>query len=365
MSRPFESIDCAHSRPARYDERTSGPASTPRKPMRSASSLNSTNSCGLTQRSTGRCRGDGRRYCVIVMMSVPASCRSCSAWTTSSGSSPMPRMRFDFVMSPASRAMREHAERAVVAERRPDPLEDARHRLDVVREHLGARVEHLAEQRRIAVEVGREDLDAGVRVLGVDAPHGLGVQPRAAVGQVVAGDAGHGGVAQPHPHDALGDAARLVGVVVGGLAGVDLAEVAAPRALRAADEEGRLAVLPALVDVGAAGLLADGVQALVLHERVQRRVLGPHLGAGLDPLRLALDGRLRRCGSRAAGACVRPGRRRPDAAQSAARRALPQALMRRPPAYSASNAAATVSRTSRGRDIRPDHLADRRDARHP
>ena len=30
------------------------PASTPRKPMRSASSLNSTNSCGLTHRSTGQ-----------------------------------------------------------------------------------------------------------------------------------------------------------------------------------------------------------------------------------------------------------------------------------------------------------------------
>ena len=129
--------------------------------------------------------------------------------------------------------------------------------------------------------------------VGVDPPHRLGVQPRAAVRQVVARDAGHGGVAQLHPHDALGDAARLVGVVVGGLAGVDLAEVAAPRALRAADEEGRLAVLPALVDVGAAGLLADGVQALVLHERVQRLVLGPHLRLGLDPLRLALDGRLR------------------------------------------------------------------------
>ena len=105
----------------------------------------------------------------------------------------------------------------------------------------------------------------------VDAAHRLGVQPRALVGQVVARDAGDGRVAQAHLRDALGDAARLVGVVVGGLAGVDLAEVAAPGALRAADEERRLAVFPALVDVGAAGLLADRVQPLVLHERVQRR----------------------------------------------------------------------------------------------
>ena len=198
MSRPFEIIDCAHSRPARYDERTSGPASTPRNPMRSASSLNSTNSCGLTQRSTGRCRGDGRRYCVIVMMSVPASCRSCSACTTSAGSSPMPRMRFDFVMRPKSRACVMHIERALVAEGRADALEDARHGLDVVREHLRPRLEHLAQQRRVAREVRREDLDAGAGVLGVDAPHGLGVQPRALVGQIVARDAGDRRVAQSH-----------------------------------------------------------------------------------------------------------------------------------------------------------------------
>src|SRR5690606_21786352 len=89
-----------------------------------------------------------------------------------------------------------------------------------------------------------------------------------------------------------GDTAGLVGVVGGRLAGVDLAEVAAPRALAAADEEGGLAILPALVDVGAAGLLAHGVQVFGLHERLQRGVLGAHLRARLDPLGLALDGRL-------------------------------------------------------------------------
>jgi hypothetical protein len=51
----------------------------------------------------------------------------------------------------------------------------------------------------------------------VDLPDRLGVQPRAAVGQVVAGDAGDGRVAQLHPLHAVGDAARLVGVVAAGL----------------------------------------------------------------------------------------------------------------------------------------------------
>ena len=127
----------------------------------------------------------------------------------------------------------------------------------------------------------------------MDPAHRLGVQPRALVGEVVARDTGDRRVAQPHLLHALGDTARFVGVVVRGLAGVDLAEVAASGALRAADQEGRLAVLPALVDVGAAGLLAHGVQPLVLHEGVQRGVLGSHLRARLDPFRLALDRRLR------------------------------------------------------------------------
>jgi hypothetical protein len=67
----------------------------------------------------------------------------------------------------------------------------------------------------------------------------------------------------------LGDAAWLVAVERLGLAGVDLAEVAAPRAAVAADEERRLAVLPALEDVGAARFLADGVQPLTAYEVFQ------------------------------------------------------------------------------------------------
>src|SRR6185312_13864238 len=139
------------------------------------------------------------------------------------------------------------------------------------------------------VEVRDQQLHAGAGDGRVDLAHGLGVEPRAAVGQVVAGDAGDGGVAQAHRGHRLGHPARLVPVEVGRLAGVDLAEVAAPGALLAADQEGRLAVFPALEDVGAAGLLADGVQAFVGHQLPQRGVLRAHLGPGLDPGRLLLD----------------------------------------------------------------------------
>jgi hypothetical protein len=126
----------------------------------------------------------------------------------------------------------------------------------------------------------------------VDLPDGLRVQPGTAVGQVVAGDAGDRRVAQAHGLDGLGHPARLVGVELGRLAGVDLAEVAPARALVTADEEGGLPVFPALVDVGAAGLLADGVQALPLDQTTQVRELGTHRRPDLDPRRLALDGGL-------------------------------------------------------------------------
>jgi hypothetical protein len=47
------SIAWVYSFPARYDDRTSGPASTPANPIARASSRSSTNSSGLTHRSTG------------------------------------------------------------------------------------------------------------------------------------------------------------------------------------------------------------------------------------------------------------------------------------------------------------------------
>ena len=123
----------------------------------------------------------------------------------------------------------------------------------------------------VAVEVGDQQLDAGGRVELFDGAHGLGVQPGAAVGQVVAGHPGDGGVPQAHRLHALGDPARFVAVQRGGLAGVDLAEVAAAGAHLTADQEGGLAVFPAFVDVGAAGLLAHGVQALAADQASSAR----------------------------------------------------------------------------------------------
>ena len=185
--------------------------------------------------------------------------------------------------------LRDDLERALVAERGPDPLEDPRDGLQVVREHLGPGVEHRAELVVAGVEVRDQQLDAGARVHLVDLPDGLGVEPGAAVVEVVAGDAGDGRVPQPHLAHGLGDPARLVGVQLGGTAGVDLAEVTAPRALLAADQERGLPVLPALVDVGAPGLLAHRVQTTGADQALELGVLRTGARAGADPGRLALD----------------------------------------------------------------------------
>src|SRR5690606_12982304 len=173
-----------------------------------------------------------------------------------------------------------------------DALEDARHRLDVVREHLRLRAEHLGQLVGFGVEVRDQNLHAGTRVEPVDLADGLGVEPRAAAVEVVTRDTGDGRVAPAHPPDALGHPARLVGVELGGLTRVDLAEVAPPRALVTADEERGLAVLPALVDVRTARLFAHGVQTFAADEALEFGELRAHPGAGLDPRRLSLDRRL-------------------------------------------------------------------------
>src|SRR5699024_1954494 len=103
--------------------------------------------------------------------------------------------------------------------------------------------------------------DPGAGVHRVDLLTGAGEQARRTVLEIVAGHAGDGRVAQPHLLDGLRDLEGFHRVHGHRLAGGDVAEVAAPGARVAADEEGRLAILPALEDVGATGLLAHRVQA--------------------------------------------------------------------------------------------------------
>ena len=92
---------------------------------------------------------------------------------------------------------------------------------------------------------------------------------------------------RPMTADGLRDAARLVVVVPVGPAGLDGAEAAGPGAGVAQDHDGGRALLPALADVRAAGLLADGVERLVAHEVLELRVVGAAGQPGLDPVGMA------------------------------------------------------------------------------
>ena len=123
-------------------------------------------------------------------------------------------------------------------------------------------------------------------------PGGLGVEPGTAVGAVIAGHAGDGGVAQVHLLDGYRHAPGLVDVVLGGTTSGDVAEVAATGAHLAAHQEGGLAVVPALVDVGAVRLGADRVQALLPHQSTDLLVGLRDDGSRAQPVGLGLDGRL-------------------------------------------------------------------------
>ncbi len=111
----------------------------------------------------------------------------------------------------------------------------------------------------------------------------------AAVSEVVAVDRGDDDMLQAQLCDRFGDILRLVRIERAGHAGLHVAEGAGARARVAHDHEGRVLLLPALADIGAAGLLADRDETVFLHDAMR---LGPFGRAGrldADPVRLAQD----------------------------------------------------------------------------
>ena len=139
---------------------------------------------------------------------------------------------------------------------------EARNRLDVVVEDVGALVDHLRKRHLLAAEVGGQDLDLAARGQHPDRADHADERSGPVVGQVVAVDRGDDGVAQAHLLDLGRDPHRLQRVVPGRLAGLHVAEAAAAGADVAEDHEGRGAALPALADVRAVRLLADRVEVL-------------------------------------------------------------------------------------------------------
>ena len=118
-------------------------------------------------------------------------------------------------------------------------------------------------------------------------PDRLGEDVGAAVGQVVAGDARDDDVLQAQSGDRLGDAARLVIVEPGRAARLDVAEAAGAGAGVAQDHDRGGALVPALPDVRAVGLLADGVEVQAAEQPLEVVVVLARRQLRLDPVGVA------------------------------------------------------------------------------
>ena len=184
----------------------------------------------------------------------------------------------------------EDAQRPVPAGALADRLLEPPHGLEVVVEDVRPGLHHGPERLLLAVEVRDQDLDAHERAAGPDLADGRGEGAGAAVGQVVAGDAGHHDVVEAHRADRLGDAAGLVVVEPGGPAGLDGAEAAGPGAGVAEDHDRRGALVPALPDVRAAGLLADRVEVQAAQQALEVVVVVARGHPRPDPVRVAAQG---------------------------------------------------------------------------
>ena len=159
--------------------------------------------------------------------------------------------------------------------------------LDVVVEDVRPLGDHLGERHLLAAEVRGENLDLAPGRHPADRADHAHERAGPVVGEIVAVDGGDHRVLQAHPLDLVCDAQRLERVVPGRLAGLDVAEAAAAGADVAEDHEGRRAALPALADVRAVRLLADGVQVVGLDRLLQAAVGRPAGGGNLEPGRLA------------------------------------------------------------------------------
>jgi hypothetical protein len=112
----------------------------------------------------------------------------------------------------------------------------------------------------VPFEVRGEHLDGASRHVVPDLAYGSGEDRGTAVPELVAVHARYDGVLEAHLSGGVSDAPRLVEIELGRLAGKDGAETAGAGTDVAKDHEGGGAVVPALADVRAAGLLADGVE---------------------------------------------------------------------------------------------------------
>ena len=112
----------------------------------------------------------------------------------------------------------------------------------------------------------------------------------AAIVEIVAIDRGHDDMFEAELRHRLADVLRLVRIERVGLAGRDVAEGAGARADGAEDHHRRVLLLPALADIGAGRLLADGVELELAHQLARREILRRIRRLDPNPVGLAQAG---------------------------------------------------------------------------
>ena len=155
----------------------------------------------------------------------------------------------------------------------PDPQIERRHRLQVVVVDIGCRCHDRLQRAVLAQEVRGEHLDRGVGRQPPDGADGGGEVGAAAVGKVVAVHRGDDDVIEAELGHSLRHVLGLRGVERAGQPGLDVAEGAGARAGVAHDHHGGVAPGPALGDVGAAGLLAHRMEAVLAQDGPRLREL--------------------------------------------------------------------------------------------
>src|SRR3972149_241675 len=122
----------------------------------------------------------------------------------------------------------------------------------------GAGPRHPLQGGEGALEVRDENLHLAARAALLDGEYRLGEAGSPTIAEVVPGNGGDDGIAQPQALHDLGHPLRLLRVGRQGQPAIDGAEATMAGADVTQDEEGGRAALEALPDVGAVGLLADG-----------------------------------------------------------------------------------------------------------
>ncbi len=157
---------------------------------------------------------------------------------------------------------RQQLKRVIVAGARADGAIERGHGLEIVVEHVRPRFHHAFERALLAQEVGDQHLDGRCRRRVPDGANGGGEMPGAAVVEIVAVDRGHHHMGKAELGHRVADARGLRRIERRRPARAHIAEGASPRAGVAHDHDGRVALAPALADIGTGRLLAHGGEAV-------------------------------------------------------------------------------------------------------